>query len=127
MTSANASTDDDTTTCITSDDVDLSASNPVFNITVDDVTTSTMAIQIYYGETMDNEMCNQLEKVLFTYFPGEGSCYYYKECALVWECHANKICEFQCPCPKNGNGICKLDVLRNFSEDVQWAICDVRV
>ena len=48
--------------------------HPGYSVQVDDVTTDTMAVHIYCGETMDNEMCKQLEKVLFTYFPGECSC-----------------------------------------------------
>ena len=120
-------TDGSTITCITSGDIDSSASNPVYSVQVDDVTTDTMAVQIYYGETMDNEMCNQLEKVLFTYFPNEGSCDYYKQCVSVWECHPSRICEFQCNCPGNENESCELNILRRSSEDVEWSICDIRV
>ena len=111
--------DNSTTTCISSSDVNPSASNPLFTTMIDDFTNSTFAVQIYYGDTMDNATCKQLEKVLFTYFPNEGSCDYYKECVSVWECHASRICEFQCPCPRNGNGSCKLDVLRSSSEEVE--------
>ena len=127
MRSADSYTDDSTMTCITSGDVTSSASNLVYSVTVSNINTNAIAVQVYYGETMDNEMCKQLEKVLFTYFPNEGSCDYYKQCVLVWECHASRICEFQCPCPRSGNGSCKLDVLRRSSEEVEWAICDIRV
>ena len=65
--------DNSTTTCISSSDVNPSASNPLFTTMIDDFTNSTFAVQIYYGDTMDNETCKQLEKVLFTYFPNEGT------------------------------------------------------
>ena len=125
--SENPRIDNSTKTCISSDDVNPSASNPLFATMIDDVTNSTFAVQFFYGETMDIEMCKQLEKVLFTYFPDKDSCGYYRECVTVWECHTSRICEFQCSCPKSGNGSCKLDILRRSSEEIEWTICDIRV
>ena len=48
--------------CISSSDVNPSASNPLFTTMIDDFTNSTFAVQIYYGDTMDNEMCKQLKR-----------------------------------------------------------------
>ena len=126
MRTENPMTDNDTSTCIKSSDVKASMPHPLFNSVINNIINDTLAVQIYYGETSDSQMCKKLENVLFTSFWTESGCKFYKECVSIWECHDNRICEFECRCP--GNGSCELNVVKDFSDEGrEWRICDMRV
>ena len=121
---AHSFTDHDNSTCVASEDIISTAKGPIFTTAVNNVTTNLLIVQLYYGETDDTDVCDILGNILFTSFPAQSGCDYFKECTKIWECSENRICENQCHC--NGTGTCVLNVIRSGSED-DWSICEIRV
>ena len=121
--------DRNVSTCLDPTNVNTSALQPMFSVTVRHVNTRSLTVQLQHRETGNTAMCDRLGKMLYTWFPagsGSGSgCDFYKPCSKNWECTENQICEYRCSCA--GNGVCNVTVRNIHPKDTDWSICDIRV
>ena len=124
VSNRDALTDRNPSTCVTSEQLRLTASSPEHQVTVQNVNNERVAVQVFHGETSDDQICDTVEETLFTLFVSPSGCEYYKRCEIGWACGGNRVCEYHCSCPGNGN--CTLKFFHaNATSD--WSICDVHV
>ena len=124
VSNGDALTDSNPSTCVTSEQLRLTASSPEYQVTVQNNNNNRVTVQILHGETSDDQMCVKVEDVLFTLLVAPSGCRYYKSCEMSWACGGNRICEYQCPCPENGN--CTLNLFHiNITNN--WSICNMHV
>ena len=102
-------------------DITSGTTHPATTNTINNVHSNTLTVHLYNGETGDLQLCDKLANVLVTPFQAT-ECNFYKPCRKTWECKENRICEYRCPCP--GNGECQLNILDSF---MKWNICVIRV
>ena len=124
VSNGDALTDRNPSTCVTSEQLCLTASNPEHRVTVQNVNNDRVTVQVLHGETPDDQICDRVEETLFTLFVSPFGCDYYKSCEMSWVCGGNRICEYQCPCPENGN--CTLRLIHTNTTS-NWTICDIGV
>ena len=125
MSTENALMDLKSSTCIDSTAISPTTPNPIYSVTVNNVDTNLLTVQLYYGQTNETAICDKLVNVLHAPYPNTGQCKTLKPCTKTWECSENRICEYQCSC--SGNGACKLDVITHFVLEFDWKICEIRV
>ena len=124
VSSGNTLTDRNPLTCVTSKQLRLTVSNPEHRITVQSNNNNRVTIQILHGETSDDRICVKVEDVLFTLLVAPSGCRYYKSCEMSWGMWWNRIYEYQCPCPENGN--CILNLFHTNMTN-NWSICNMHV
>ena len=124
VSNENALTGRNPSTCVTSEQLRLTVSNPEHRVTVQNVNNDRVTVQILHGETLDDQICDKAEDVLFTLLVAPSGCRYYKSCEMSWACGGNRICKYRCACPENGN--CTLNLFHtNITNN--WSICDLHV
>ena len=124
VSNEDALTDRNPSTCVTSEQLRLTVSNPEHRVTVENVNNDRVTVQILHGQTSDDQICDRVEETLFTLFVSQAGCEYYKRCEMSWVCGGNRICEYHCSCPGNGNCILKIFHTNTTSD---WSIYDLHV
>ena len=124
VSNGDALTDRNPSTCVTSEQLRLTVSNLEHRVTVQNVNNNRVTVQILHAQTSDDQICDRVEETLFTLFVSQAGCEYYKRCEMGWVSGGNRICEYHCACPGNGN--CTLQIFHtNTTSD--WSICDLHV